>query len=101
MMQKTLLSAVLAAGLLAPAAAYAQPSSTITVPDGNTGHVWVIRPIQVLAIAAGVVVGAVVVEALIDTEIGYLVGGVAGGYLADVWYNGGQFEIHMDTSSGT
>jgi len=48
-------------------------------------------------IGAGIVSGAVVVEALVSTDFGYLVGGIVGGYLADVWYNGQQLELHLGT----
>ena len=94
-MHKTLLAATLAAGLFVPAA-YAQPASSPgPKTDATTEHVWTIRPAQVLAVAAGVVGGAVVVAALVDTEIAYVVGGVAGGYFANLWYNGGEFEVHV------
>ena len=58
---------------------------------------WCPRPAQWLAIGAGVVVGAVVVDALIPADLAYIVGGVVGGYLANVWYNGRQLELHMGT----
>jgi len=97
-MTKALLAGMLAAGLLAPAAVHAQsaPSTTAEL-QAKTEQIFVIRPAQVLAIGAGVVVGVVVIEALIPTELGYLVGGVVGGYLANVWYTGRQLEIHMGT----
>ena len=95
-MHKTLLAATLAVGLFAPAA-YAQPTASLAPkPDAAVDHTWEIRPAQVLAVVAGVVAGAAVVGVLIDTEIGYLAGGVVGGYLANLWYNGGEFDVHVN-----
>lgn len=96
-MQKILLTGMLAAALLVPAAAYAQTTSISPTPDAKTDRTLVIQSAQVLAIGAGVIVGAVVAEALISTRIALLVGGVAGGYLANIWYTGREIDIHMDT----
>jgi hypothetical protein len=97
-MQKTLLAGILAASVVAPTAVYAQPTPAApAVSDPKTEQVFVVRPAQVLAIGAGVVVGIVVMEALIPTELGYIAGGIVGGYLANVWYGGRQLEIHMGT----
>jgi predicted MFS family arabinose efflux permease len=93
-MQKLLLVLLLAATLFAPAAASAQPvPPAAPAPDTKT-HVYVVRPIQVLAIGAGAVVGAAVLETLGTAEVGYLVGAVVGGYLAAIWYDDLKFEIH-------
>jgi hypothetical protein len=94
-MRKLLVAGIVATTLLGPAAVHAQP-----VPPGTSataaanGHVYSIRPVQILAIGAGAVVGAVVVEALGSADLGYLVGGVVGGYLAAIWYDDLKFEIH-------
>jgi|SRR6185312_12819148 len=97
-MHKALLTGILAAGLLAPAAVYAQPASGSAASlDTKSEQVFVIRPGQVLAIGAGVIVGAVVFEAVLSSEVGVIVGGVVGGYLANVWYNGRQVELHLGT----
>jgi len=44
---------------------------------------------QLVAIAAGAVAGSVVIHAVLPGEVSYLLGGVAGGLLADWWYNNG------------
>jgi predicted MFS family arabinose efflux permease len=93
-MQKLLLVLLLAATLLAPAVAFAQPvPPAAPAPDTRT-HVYVIRPVQVLAVGAGAVAGAMVLEALGAADVGYLVGAVVGGYLAAIWYDDLKFEIH-------
>jgi hypothetical protein len=85
-------------GLLLPIAALAESAPPPPSPPAiKTDQVFVIRPTQVLMIGAGIVSGAVVVEALFSTDFGYLVGGVVGGYLAHVWYNGQQLELHLGT----
>lgn len=97
-MYKALLTGLLAAGLLTPVAAYAQPaSSTALAPETKTERMLVILPGQILAIGAGVVVGVVAIEALIPTELGYLVGGIIGGYVANIWYHGQWLEIQAGT----
>lgn len=99
-MQKAVLAGLLATSLAAPVGAYAQPASS-AAPTSTTEQLMVIRPAQWLVIGAGVVVGAVVIDALIPTDLGYIVGGVVGGYLANVWYNGRQIEVHMGTAPKT
>lgn len=44
---------------------------------------------QLIAIGAGAVAGAVVLHAVLPGEFTFLIGGVAGGLLADYWYNNG------------
>ena len=43
------------------------------------------------AVAGGLIVG----DALFSTELGMIVGGALGGYLAHVWYSGRQIEVHV------
>ena len=92
-MQKFLLALLQAMTLLAQAA-YAQPVPPVPPAPDTKAHVYVIRPVQVLAIGAGAVAGAVVLEALGSADIGYFVGAVVGGYLAAIWYDDLKFEIH-------
>ena len=82
-MHKAVLVGFLAAGLAAPVAAYAQPAASAAQPA--TDQLVVIRPAQWIAVGAGAVVGAVLIDAVIPTDFGYIVGGVLGGYLANVW----------------
>jgi hypothetical protein len=98
-MQKAIFIGLLATSLAAPLSAYAQSSSAPapTAAPTATDQLITIRPAQWLAVGAGFVAGAIVVDALVPTELGYLVGGVLGGYLANVWYTGHQLEIHLGT----
>ena len=56
-----------------------------------------VRPAQLLAIGAGVVVGALVFQVAIPTRLGLIAGAVIGGYLGDFWYTGSQLELHITT----
>jgi hypothetical protein len=98
-MHKAVLVGFLAAGLAAPVAAYAQPAASAAQPA--TDQLVVIRPAQWIAVGAGAVVGAVLIDAVIPTDFGYIVGGVLGGYLANVWYTGRQIEVHMGNAPKT
>jgi hypothetical protein len=95
-MHKAVFVGLLATSFAAPVGAFAQPASSAT-PAPATEQLVVIRPAQWIAIGAGVVVGAVVIDALIPTDLAYIAGGIVGGYLANVWYNGRQLEVHMGT----
>jgi hypothetical protein len=95
-MHKAVFVGLLATSLAAPVSAFAQPAAS-AAPTATTEQLVVIRPAQWLAIGAGVVVGAVVVDALIPTDLAFIAGGIVGGYLANVWYNGRQLEVHMGT----
>lgn len=89
-MRKAMLIGFLAVGLAGPVAAYAQ--STAPAPAQPTKVDVSIDP-QWLVIGAGVVVGAVVLNAAVDTNLAYVIGGVVGGYLADLWYSGHDVQI--------
>ena len=73
---------------MAQAAPAAEKSETLIV----------IRPAHVIAVGAGVVGGIVVGEALFATDLGVVVGGVLGGYLAHVWYGGRQLELNIGSA---
>ena len=112
-MKKAILAGIIVSGLLAPRVGYTEPvaltlaqsapastvlaQSPLALPENKTEQVFVIRPAQILAIGAGVVSGAVIVEALFSTDLGYLIGGAVGGYLANLWYGDRQLEIHLGT----
>ena len=91
-MRNTVCSGVLALSLLLPAAAQAQ---TAAAPAPASEQLIVLRPSQLLAIGAGVVVGALVAQVAIPTRLGLLAGAVIGGYLGDFWYTGSQLELHV------
>jgi len=94
-MFKAALPAVLAVSIAFPMqAAYAQAPAPVEKSD----TMLVIRPAQLLTIGVGVAGGLIVGEALFSTELGMVVGGVLGGYLAHVWYSGRQIEISMGTA---
>ncbi len=95
-MQKAILVGVLAASLAAPVASYAQ-SAGPAAPSAKTEEVFTIRPAQWLAIGAGVIVGAAVLDVVLPSQMAFVVGGVVGGYLANVWYNGREVQLQMST----
>src|SRR4051794_14570639 len=92
-MHKAILVGFLVTGLTAPVAAYAQPAA----PARPTDEVISIRPAQWLAIGAGVVVGAAVLDVIMPSNVAFIVGGVVGGYLANVWYGGREVTLQMST----
>ena len=97
-MKMTFLAAIMAVGLLAPIGVLAEPTqSAISRSDNKTEQIFVIRPTQLLVIGAGIVIGAVAGEALLTTDLGYLVGGIVGGYISNFWYDGQQLELHIAT----
>ena len=49
-----------------------------------------VDPARFLVVAAGVVAGAIIMEALIATDLAVLTGAVAGGFITDWWYGPGQ-----------
>ena len=57
-----------------------------------------IRPAQWLTIGAGVVIGAAVLDVILPSNVAFIVGGVVGGYLANVWYNGREVQLQMTTT---
>ena len=95
-MHKAILVGFLAAGLSAPMAAYAQPAAPARVVP--TEEVITVRPAQWLAIGAGVVVGAAVLDVVMPSNVAFIVGGVIGGYLANIWYNGREVQVQMTTT---
>ncbi len=94
-MHKAVLVGFLAASLAAPVAAYAQPATTAPAPKDE---VITVRPAQWLAVGAGVVVGAAVLDVILPGNVAFVVGGVVGGYLANVWYNGREVQVQMTTT---
>jgi len=95
-MQKAILVGVLAASLAAPVASYAQPAASASAAKSE--EVFSIRPSQWLAIGAGVIVGAAVLDVVLPSQMAFVVGGVVGGYLANVWYLGREVQIQMSTA---
>ena len=89
-MRKALLTSVVAIGLMTPAYGYAQPAPAAS-PRAEQASTF--DATQWLTIGAIAVVGVVVLDALVPDEAVYLVVAGVGGYLATVWYNGGQVEI--------
>ena len=61
-------------------------------------EVVVIRPAQWLAVGAGVVVGAAVLDVIMPSNVAFVVGGIVGGYLANVWYSGREVQLQMTTA---
>jgi len=94
-MHKAILVGLLATSLTAPVAAYAQPASA---PAKPADEVFMIKPAQWLAVGAGVVVGAAVLDIIMPTNVAFVVGGVVGGYLANAWYNGREVQLQLNTA---
>jgi hypothetical protein len=99
-MQKLVLAGVLAASLTAPVASYAQtaapaasaPVARVTVDN----EVFTIKPAQWLAVGAGVIVGAAVLDVVLPSNIAFVLGGVVGGYLANAWYSGREVQLQLN-----
>ena len=89
-MRKALLTSFVTIGLMIPAYGNAQPASASS-PRAEQASTF--DAAQWLTIGAIAVVGVVVLDALVPDEAVYLIAGGVGGYLATVWYNGGQVEI--------
>ncbi len=94
-MQKAIFAGLVATSLMAPAAAFAQPAAS--APARTMEDVITVKPAQWLAIGAGVVVGAAVLDVIMPSNVAFVVGGVVGGYLANVWYGGREVQIQMTT----
>jgi hypothetical protein len=91
-MRNALFTSLLLLGTATPCLARAEQSAA--APANGRASGWVIQPGQWVAVGAGVVAGAVVMEVLVPTRLVYLLGSVAGGYLASTWYDGRRVEIH-------
>ncbi len=101
-MRKSMLTGALAAGLIVPMGAYAQPAppgagaNAATMQTGSKSDPsFSFSPPQVVALGAGVVAGVMVAEAFVSTDLGVLVGGIVGGYLANIWYTGARIDMHV------
>ncbi len=93
-MHKAMLVGLLATGLTAPVAAYAQTAAPVKPLE----EIVTIRPAQWLAVGAGVVVGAAVLDVIMPTDVAFVIGGIVGGYLANAWYSGREVEFQMTTA---
>jgi len=91
-MHKAMLVGLLATSLMTPVAAYAQPAAPAAAQE-----VVVIKPAQWLAIGAGAVVGAALLDVILPSQVAFVVGGVVGGYLANAWYSGREVQLQMST----
>lgn len=91
-MRNLLRSGILALTLLVPVMASAQGPAA---PANE--QLIVLRPGQLLAIGAGVVIGALAFQVAVPSRLGLLAGAVIGGYLGDFWYTGSQLELHVTT----
>jgi len=98
-MHKAVFIGLLAASLAAPIAANAQSASS--APAAANDQVVNIRPAQWLTVGVGVVVGAAVLDVIMPSNIAFVVGGIAGGYLANAWYNGKEVSVQLNTSPKT
>ncbi len=95
-MRKSILMGALAAGLIVPMGAYAQPTGAGAAQGGAKSEPsFSFSPPQAVALGAGIVAGVIVGEALVSSDLGVLVGGVVGGYLANIWYNGARIDMHV------
>jgi hypothetical protein len=84
-MKKLLLAGFLCSIAVLPAAAYAHDGLQMAVlPDPP--QVEVTDSFQVLAVGAGILIGATAGYLLIPFSAGSLVGAVAGGLVGDWWY---------------
>jgi len=79
-MHKAILVGLLAIGLTAPVATYAQTAA----PAKPAEEVVILRPAQWLAVGAGVVLGAAVLDVIMPSNVAFVVGGIVGGYRANV-----------------
>ena len=93
-MHKAIVVGLIATGLTAPVAAYAQTA----VPAKPAEEVVVLRPAQWLAVGAGVVVGAAVLDVIMPSNVAFVVGGIVGGDPANVRYNGREVQLQMTTA---
>ena len=94
-MQKFLLAGAFATSLMLPCAGHAQPAPASQPRAQQSSEFSVVPWIAVGAVVAG----ALLFDTIIPDEIAYLAIGAVGGYLATVWYNGGQLEFR--TTSAT
>ena len=96
-MFKIAVPAALVVSVMLPVqAVYAQAPAA--APTEKTDQMIVIRPTHLLVLGAGALGGIVVGELLFSTELGMVVGGILGGYLSHLWYNGRQLELHTGTA---
>ncbi|MGE0224190.1 MAG: hypothetical protein AB7F35_15650 [Acetobacteraceae bacterium] len=94
-MYKLAVPAALAVSLMLPVQAAHAQTLPITPSPTASEQMMVIRPSHLLAVGAGVIGGVIVGEMLFATDLGLVVGGVLGGYLTNLWYNGRQLELHL------
>ena len=98
-MRKSILTGALAACLIVPMGAYAQntqaPGGSMAPAGAKNEPSFSFSPPQAVALGVGVVTGLVVAEAFVSSDLGVLVGGVVGGYLANIWYTGARIDLHV------
>jgi len=94
-MRNTVYSGVLALSLFVPAMASAQTAAAPAPAAPASEELVVLRPAQLLAIGTGLVVGALVFQAVLPSRLGVIAGAVLGGYLGDLWYSGRSLELHV------
>ncbi len=93
------MKAVLPAAFAVSMAFTMQPALAQPAPAGApTEAAIVIRPAHIVAVGVGIIGGIVVGEALFSTDLGVVVGGVLGGYLAHMWYGGRQIEVNLGST---